>query len=202
MSDNTFGGLSGEEWKTAGLDALSILFPMIVGGARAVGAYGGLVKNQFDKAGEYTRKNEELVDKQISDLGSWYQRESSTPFVQTEAAASALEQLRKTLAETLAGQNNMATSAGATNEAKIAGRKAATSQYSDAVNKLVGYGTNRNDQLSRDYQYRIGQWLQAKLGHNNMHAQNYSTAGLNLLQAPVDIFQSTLQGLGSIAKFM
>jgi len=165
-------------------------------------SYGGMVKNQYDKAGEASKAAESTVNNQISDLGSWYKKESGTSFLQTEAASSALEQLKRTLAETLTAQNNNAVTGGATNEAQLAGRKVATQNYGDAVNKLVGYGTQRQDQLSTEYQTRLQAWLQAKLGQQNNKAQNYTTAAENLIQAPFSLLNTAIQGAGTLAKFM
>ena len=164
--------------------------------------YGKGIKNQYDKAGEWNAKAEATVNNQISDLGSWYKRESGTSFLQTEAAASALEQLKRTLAETLTAQNNNAVTGGATNEAQLAGRKAATQQYGDSVNKLVGYGTDRKDQLGRDYQYRLGQWLQAKMQQQMGRAQNYTTAAENMIQAPFEFANSAIGGIDALAKLV
>jgi hypothetical protein len=164
--------------------------------------YGKGIKNNYDKAGEWNQKAEDTVNNQISDLGSWYKRESGTSFLQTEQAASALEQLKRTLSETLIGQNNNAVTGGATFENQLSGRKAATQQYGDAVNKLVGYGTERKDQLGRDYQYRLSQWLQAKMNQQMGRAQNYTTAAENLIQFPFELANSAISGLGSLSKFM
>lgn len=166
------------------------------------GFYGQGIKKQYDKAGQWNDKAEATVNNQISDLGSWYKKEAGTSFLNTEAAASAMEQLKRTLAETLTAQNNNAVTGGATQEAQLAGRKVATTQYGDAVNKLVGYQTDRKDQLGRDYQYRLSQWLQAKLNQQNQRAQNYTTAGENLIQAPFEMANSLIGGVGSLAKFM
>jgi len=166
-----------------------------------IGKYTGAIKGQYDKAGAWTQAGLDTVDKQIGDLGSYFKRESSTPFFQTEAGAAALQQLRKMLSETLVGQQNNAVTGGATQESQLAGRKQATSQYGDAISKLTGYGTDRKDQLARDYQYRLGQWLQNKLALQQGQAQGHSTAAQNLIQAPfqlADSLFSNAQGIGSL----
>ncbi len=165
------------------------------------GFYGQGIKKQYDKAGEWNQKAEDTVNNQISDLGSWYKKESGTSFLQTEAVSSALEQLKRTLSETLIGQNNNAVTGGATFENQLSGRKVATQQYGDAVNKLVGYGTDRQDQLTQSYQTRLAQWLQAKMNQQMGRAQNYSTAAENMIQAPFELANSAISGLGSLAKF-
>jgi hypothetical protein len=176
--------------------------------------WGNAVGSNYEKSGMWARAAEGTVNNQINDLGSWYKKQSGTSFLDTESAKSAMEELRRTLAETLMGQQNNAVMGGATQESQLAGRKVATQNYGDAVNKLVGYNTQRQDSLSADYQNRLSTWLQAKMGQQTGRAQNYSTSAENLAQMPFDMLNAGTNmvssltggqgggGIASLAKFV
>lgn len=170
-----------------------------------LGLYAGLAAGSYKMAGREQKKGEQIVDNQISDLGSWYKQQAGQSYLDTESVQSALGQLRSNLAETFRAQGNQLAASGGTAEAALAGRTRASQGYGEAVNKLVGYSTDRKDQLSRDYQYRLQNWLQAKLGLQNQKAQNWSNVGSQLVSAPFQVADSLMQnaeGLASAAKFI
>ena len=150
----------------------------------------GTISNPFKKAAEAQKKAEQIVDTQISDLGSWYKKESGTSYLDTEAVQSALGQLRTSLAQTLQTQGNQLRSGGGTAEAALAGRTQAAENYSNTVGKLVGYQTDRKDQLMRDYQYRLQHWKNAQLGLQQQQAGNWSQIGSDMIALPFEIISS------------
>jgi len=158
-----------------------------------LGQFAGLVSASYKMAGNAQNRAEGIVDKQIADLGSWYKRESGQNFLDTESVQSALAQLRSSLAETFRTQGNQISATGGTAEAALAGRTQANKNYSDAVSKLVGYNTDRKDQLSRDYQYRLGQWLNSKMGLENQKAQNWSNVASSLVSLPFQLGDTAAQ---------
>jgi len=166
----------------------------LLGSGGPLGIFGNMIGSQYEKAGAWNQEAMDANQQGMDDLSTMFKRESSTPFFQTEAGASGLQQLRRVLSDTLgAGQNNAVTG-GATQEAQLAGRGEATQQYGDAVSKLTGYGTNRKDQLNRDYQYRLSQWVQNKMALQQGQAQSHANAAQQLIQAPMQFADSLYSG--------
>jgi len=150
---------------------------------------GNFFANPFKKAGEAQKAAEGVVDKQITDLGSWYKKEAGKSYLDTEAVQSALGQLRSSLAQTFQTQGNQLRSGGGTAEAALAGRTNAAENYSNTVNKIVGYQTDRKDQLARDYQYRMQNWQNAKMALLQQKAQNWMNVGSQLVGLPFDVIE-------------
>jgi hypothetical protein len=179
------------------VDPLAMGLGAILGGPLGM-LFGGAVSGSFGMAGNAQKKAEGTVDKQITDLGSWYKKESGKSYLDTEAVQSALGQLRSSLAQTFQTQGNQLRSGGGTAEAALAGRTNAAENYSGTVNKLVGYQTDRKDQLARDYQYRMQNWQNAKLGLQQQQSQNWSNIGSQIASLPFNV----IEGLAGLAPML
>jgi hypothetical protein len=196
-SPGGLGSLPQMSWDDIGALIKSALDPR----NNPIALYTNMVKKQYDKSAGFQKEAEGVIDTQIRDLGDWYNREKGTSFMNTESVQSALETLRKQLAETFKTQGNQGAAMGATNETVLAGRTKAQQGYSDSINKLAGYQTDRKDQLSRDYQYRLGQWLTNRMQMKQGQANQTSQLAGNMVQAPFDIAGNLLANPQILSMF-
>jgi len=173
--------------------------PLFLAGG-PIGWLAGAASASYKTAGDYQKKAENTVNQQITDLGSWYKKESGKSYLDTEAMQSALGQLRTTISQNLMVQGNQLRSGGGTAEAALAGRTNAAETFSNAITRLIGGQTDRKDQLWRDYQYRMQNWQNAKPAMQQQQAGNSANIGGDLIALPFDKIDSIIKSAGSASS--
>lgn len=122
----------------------------------AVGLGTSLLGGLFSGIG--SRKQTRLAEKQLqqrkTDLNNWYAQEKNTDYLDTDAARSTLALLRRQNKRQMQALNNNAVKAGTSDEAKVAAAGRLNDSYADAVSRIAGMGTQRQDNLRRDYMNR------------------------------------------------
>jgi hypothetical protein len=97
--------------------------------------------------GSYNRATQNLLNKQVEDNESFYNRNVNQNFLNTNAAKGMFEQLRKNVLDANKTVDSTAAVTGATPEATIAAKSKNQENYNDAVNNLsqqaTGYQQNQ-----------------------------------------------------------
>jgi len=146
------------------------MWPLIAaqGGLMAAGLIGSSIDNA---------KYRDMLNSRENDLTGMFNNEMSQDFLNTDAARSTVRELQDRLKKNTQAADQQAANINATEESKIAGRSAAQENYTGALNKLTGYGTQYRDQLRREYQNQLSQiW-----GMKAQNQQNRQSTWMNLM---------------------
>ena len=151
-------------------------------------AYG---QNQSANAAE---EQQNLLNKRMGDLDSWYKGESSKDYTQTAEGQSTMRRLESQMKKALESENNSAVKTGATPESKVAMQGALTEKYGDAVSQLSGLTTQRKDNLRRDYTSSMNNLLNQQSNMYTQDQENWSNFASNIGSALSSVSEADAAG--------
>jgi hypothetical protein len=134
----------------------------IQGGVGLLGKIGGLIGSASANK-KHERAFGGLLENKKNEVAGIFDQQLNQDFLDTDVAKSALNRINETMQGSL--QRNESAMAGATDEAKIAGRTAVNKTYNESLSNLTGLGTQYRDSMRQ-------QKMQAMMGLFGMEAQN------------------------------
>lgn len=144
-------------------------------GMAAAGLFGQI--SGGIKSGRAMKEAGGLVDKQVSDLTSWYDTEKNKDFLQSNIASSAMNKVLQDIEERGRTIESSAAVTGASDAARIAQKAKSQEQFGDVVKDLAGYGTAREDRLEGRYRANLAQLMGQKVGLATGKAQEGAQLG-------------------------
>ena len=158
------------------------LIPLIASLLSTAGQLGAQASaNQ--KAGIERKRYENQLQGRIDDLNTWFNTENSRDFLTTDVAQSAISGLLGNQDRQVQALNNASASGGATQEANIAAKGKLNENFSEAVAKLLGYGTDYKQGLRQQYDYRLQSLYQPMDQLSQSKINDYSTLSNNIANA-------------------
>jgi len=139
-----------------------VTLSVIAGGVGLLGKIGGLFGSRKDNK-KHEREFGNLIQGKKNEVAGIFDQQLNQDFLDTDVAKSALNRINETMQGSL--QRNEGVMAGATDEAKIAGRTAVNKTYNESLSNLTGLGTQYRDSMRQ-------QKMQAMMGLFGMEAQN------------------------------
>ena len=112
---------------------------------------GSGIFNWLQKPGLEMQKSADLTQNQLGDLSGWYNSNINQDYMNSSEARSSIATLTEQVKRILAGYNNQAVATGATPEAALAAKTGAQSNMADMMAKLSGLGTQKKENVQRDY---------------------------------------------------
>jgi hypothetical protein len=165
------------------------LLPLIMAAVSAGGQVAGQAAGN-QRAGIERKKYENQLQGRIDDLNTWFEGENNKDFLQTDVAQSSIRGLMGNNDRQIGAINNAAVAGGATQEANIAAKGKLNENFSEAIGRLLGYGTQYKQGLRDQYDYRLqslyqpmDQLSQQKIGDWANFNQNVSNAGNSVSMA-------------------
>lgn len=132
----------------------------ILGGLSVLSSlYGGI------KSAQANRAIDSQLQRQRSELQSWYDKEYNQNFLDTDEAKSTLQVLRNQITERMKAVDQNNAIRGASDEARVATADKLNRGYANAATQLAGYGTRKKEYTGRLYQG-------LKQGQDQMQLQN------------------------------
>lgn len=150
---------------------------MIGAGTQLIGTIAGLWGSARANK-KYDKELDGMIGKRERDLATTFNNDYSRDFFDTDVAKSSLRTMTDNYNKQLKTTESQMAGAGATEEAKIAGRTSANETYNQGLNKLTGYGTQYRDNLKRDYETQLrdlfGTKVNALTDQNNRKQASFS----------------------------
>lgn len=172
--------------------------PLAVPIAMAAIGLGGKIFGGI-KSGQQMRQAEGIVDKQVSDLTTWYDTEKNRDFLQSNLGSAAMNKVLQDIEQRNQQIESTAAVTGASDAAKIAQKAKSQERFGDVVKDLASYGTARQDRIEGRYRSGIGSLMGQKINLATGRAQsaaNLGGAGGDLISAAGSLFGSTKFGGG------
>lgn len=163
-----------------GLAALAI--------SAAVTGYGMYKKGQANK------KAQAEIDKQNREYGklsSWYDAESSKDFMDTDVAKSTLGKINAQYKKGIEINASNAARGGATAEAQVANKAALNEKYNNVLNNMVGYGTQYQSNLKKEYGNALTTMASGQNAYNFGNVQGWGNIAGNAGEAFANTAGST-----------
>lgn len=168
-------------------DVQECIAPLVIAGLLALASQAGQMGLQAagnQRAGIERRRYQDQLQGRIDDLNTWFEGENNKDFLNTDVAQSSIRGLLGQQDRNINAMNNAAVAGGATQEANIAAKGKLNENFSDAIGKLLGYGTNYKQGLRQEYDYRLqslyqpmDQLSQSKIADWGNYQQNVANAG-------------------------
>ena len=140
----------------------------------ALSAYGA------NESSKQNQKNQNLLSGRMKDLDSWYNKEYNTPITETESGQAALSKLREQMKTQIESNDQSAVRGGATAESKVATQSEMQKGYANAINNLMGYETQRKDNVNKQYQSMNNALLGTQMDLNTKQGESWSNFGSNV----------------------
>lgn len=153
-------------------------------------AGGGLISSFIgqQRAAKRMREEQRLVDKQIADLTSWKEMETSRPYLESNVGRNIMTKATDQFRKQAQTAQSTAAITGASDESAIAQKAAAGENLANVASNVAAQGTVREDQINQQYRSNLANLTAQKLGLIQGQAQS----GANLVTSA----GSFLQGLG------
>lgn len=119
----------------------------ILGGVSALASLFGSLKSA-----RANRAIDSQLAKQRSELQTWYDKEYSQPYLDTEEARSTLQILRNQAGEQMKKVDQGNAIRGASDETRVATADKLNRGMANATTQLAGYGTRKKEYTNRLYQ--------------------------------------------------
>ena len=134
--------------------------------AAALGTVGSLLLNYLNqqKSAEAGQEQQDLLNRRISDLETWYNTEANKDFTQTKEGRATTSRLQNQMRKALEAQGTTAVKTGATPESRVALQGELQEKYGQALNQLSGLSTRRREGIRRDYTTSMNQLLNQQAG--------------------------------------
>jgi nucleoside diphosphate kinase len=151
---------------------LPLAIPLAMAGAGLVGQiFGGI------KSGKANKEAAGVVDKQVSDLTSWYDTEKNKDFLQSNLASSAMNKALESIEDRNKTIESSSAITGASDAAKLAAKGQSQKEFSSTVKDLAAYGTAREDRIEGRYRANLGNLMGQKVNILQGKAQNAANLG-------------------------
>ena len=127
------------------------------------------------KSAQANRNIDNDLARRNRDLDTWYNREYNTPYLDTNEGKSTIQILRDDYIKRMKKVDQGNAIKGASDEMAVATADAGQQNFANNVTRLAGYGTQRQDQIGREY--RGMKYNLDNLGMQNLQkkAQNWET---------------------------
>lgn len=140
------------------------------------------------QAAKRMREGNQLVNKQIADLTSWKEMETSRPYLESNVGRNIMTKATDQFRKQAQTAQSTAAITGASDESVIAQKAAAGESLANVASNVAAQGTVREDQINQQYRSNLAQLMAQKLGL----VQGQAQSGANLASSA----GSFLQGLG------
>ena len=144
----------------------------------AIAGLGGQVFSHLLGARQ-NRAAQNLLNKQLEDNESFYNRNVNRDFLETNAAKGIFEQLRKQLQEANKVTESKAAVTGATPEAEIAAKSRTQENYNDAVNELGQKATGYQQNQEAIFRGEKARLTDQQIALHQQKAENASNVAAN-----------------------
>jgi len=136
------------------------------------------------KASANERKKLESLyaDRQIG-IDTLFNEQSSQDFLDTDVARSTISELNSQMKQAASASENTAAATGQTAESEIATKGKLQEKFSDALNKLAGYGTQYKDSQLNRYQNQLTDLFGGQVGLANSRIDDWRNFASNLSNA-------------------
>lgn len=151
------------------------------------GATTGVAMGKQAKAGREARNAQNMILNDQRSLADEYNAERSKGYLDTQSGMSGVKNLKDQYKNFIKSSNNNLISGGGTNEAQVASKGAANTQYNSALNSLSGLGTQYKMGLGDRY----SQMLQQIQGGQNQFNQGELQSWGNVSQGASNTFMNT-----------
>lgn len=131
------------------------------------------------KEAQAQRKFDRWVSDQSNKLEAWYAKESNTDYLDTAEGKSISEGLKKTLKENSKRTKEGAIKTGGSHEAEVASKEQAYESLGDSFRKIAGMGTQRKENLRREYMGQKQNLDNLRMGRMKQEADSWSTFANN-----------------------
>lgn len=155
------------------MDPLTMM--LLSGGLGVAGNLFGL-----SKSSQANRKYDNYISGMTNKLDNWYNKESNTNYLDTEEAKAVLRRLQEEAKEISGDLESSAAVTGASAEKQVAMKDKLNKNYTGAATSLAGRGTQRKDNLRREYMGRQSMLDQLKLQSLLGKSQNWNQFGQNV----------------------
>lgn len=140
----------------------------------ALSAYGA------SQSANQNEKNQNLLNNRMRDLDAWYNKEYNTPITETESGQASLAKLREMMKKQIESNDQSAVRGGATAESKVATQSKMQEGYANAINNLMGYETQRKDNVNKQYQSMNNALLGTQMDLNSKQGESWENFGSNV----------------------
>lgn len=140
------------------------------------------------QAAKQMREGNQLVNKQIADLTSWKEIETSRPYLESNVGRNIMTKATDQFRQQAQQAQSTAAITGASDEAVIAQKAAAGENLAKVGSDVAAQGAVREDQINQQYRSNLANLMAQKLGLIQGQAQS----GANLASSA----SSFLQGIG------
>jgi hypothetical protein len=131
------------------------------------------------KSAQANKKYDQYLSGMNRKLDTWYNKEYNTNYLDTDEAKSVLRLLQNQAKEVSGDLESSAAITGASAEKQVAAKDKLNQNYTNAATRLSGYGTQRKDQIQREYMGRKNNLDQMNLQSLASKDQNWSQFGQN-----------------------
>ena len=142
------------------------------------------------KSADERKKMEGLYAERQQGIDTLFNEQYGQDFLDTDVAKSTVSELQSQMKEAAGAGENVAASTGQTAEGEIAQKGMLQEKYTEALNKLAGYGTQYKDNILGRYQNQLTDLFGGKVDMANARmddwrnfASNVSGAGGNAAAA-------------------
>ena len=116
------------------------------------------------KSADERRKLEGLYKERQMDIDSLFNEQYYTDFMDTDVAKSTVSELQSQMDKAAGASENVAAATGQTAEGEVATKGMLQEKYTEALNKLAGYGTMYKDSQMNRYQQQLADLFGGKVG--------------------------------------
>ena len=124
------------------------------------------------KAGKQAKANQKLLDQKQAENEADYNKTANQSFLDTAVAKDAVKEQKQALQDNQKAVAGRAAITGASDEAVVAGQTGAQKNYSDAVSRLAGAGTQYQTQQKSMYLARKDSLDNQQMQLNNQKAES------------------------------
>ena len=142
------------------------------------------------KSADERKKMEGLYDERETNINTLFNEQYGKDFLDTDVAKSTVSELQSQMKTAGESSENVAAATGQTAEGEIATKGVLQEKYTEALNKLTGYGTQYKDMQLNRYRQELSDLFGGKVGlaEGRMadwgnFASNLSAAGGNAAAA-------------------
>ena len=132
------------------------------------------------QAGDKRTEAKGLIEGQLSDLNTFYNKEYYQDFMQTAEARSARALLERQMKDVMRSYENKGAATGATAEGRIAAKTGAQEKFSDALAQILGMSTQNKRGVRQDYMGSKGLLNNQLMNIFNQEASGYEQVASNV----------------------
>jgi len=146
------------------------------------------------KSSEANKNIDNDLPRRNSKLESWYNKEYNTPYLDTAEGKSAIQILRDNYNKRMKKVDQGNAIKGASDEMAVATADAGQQNFANNVTRLAGYGTQRQDQIGKEY--RGMKYNLDSLGMQNLQnkSQNWSNFMSNAANTAIGASKADASG--------